>query len=112
MLGSDQLAAAWHQQAAAYHQAGALRAGSPYTLPISAAQRFSPGGLLGPGLPPAASSSGGHHLPHIKPDLDATGAGHHHHGSSGHHGHHGHHGHRGGGGGVSGGHHHEKECKS
>ena len=111
MLGSDQLAAAWHQQAAAYHQAGALRAGSPYTLPISAAQRFSPGGLLGPGLPPAASSSGGHHLPHIKPDLDATGAGHHHHGSSGHHGHHGHHGHRGGGG-VSGGHHHEKECKS
>jgi len=110
MLGSDQLAAAWHQQAAAYHQAGALRAGSPYTLPISAAQRFSPGGLLGPGLPPAASSSGGHHLPHIKPDLDATGAGHHHHGSSGHHGHHGHHGHRGGGG-VSGGHHHEKESK-
>ena len=102
MLGPD-LTAAWHQQAAAY-QAGALRAGSPYTLPISAAQRFSPGGLLGPGLPPSSSSGAPHHLPHIKPDLDAAAApGHHHHGSSGHHGHHGH---RGGGG-----HHHEKECK-
>ena len=86
-----------HQQAAAYHQAGALRAGSPYTLPISAAgSRFSPGGLLGgPGLPPTSGGpSGGHHLPHIKPDLDA-GVPPGHHGSSGHHR----------------AHHHEKECK-
>jgi len=67
----DQLAA-WHN-AAAYHQAGALRAGSPYSLPITSGtmSRFSPGGLLGhPGLSPA--SNGGPHLPHIKPDLDSS----------------------------------------
>ena len=73
-----------HQQAAAYHQAGALRAGSPYSLPITSGSRFPPGGLLGhhPGLSPASSQGGGHHLPHIKQDLEAASSGNHHHGSS------------------------------
>lgn len=87
MLGPDQLAA-WHQQAAVYHQAGALRAGSPYSsLPItSATSRFPPGaaGLLGHhGLSPSGAQG---HLPHIKADLDAANSGNHHHGSSHHHG--------------------------
>ena len=63
----------FRHNAAAYHQAGALRAGSPYSLPITSGtmSRFSPGGLLGhPGLSPA--SNGGPHLPHIKPDLDSS----------------------------------------
>jgi len=85
MLGPAQLEA-WHQ-----YQSGALRAGSPYSLPITSGSmsRFSPGGLLGhhPGLSPAGSGpQGGHpHLPHIKQDLDAvSNVNHHlnHHGSS------------------------------
>jgi len=73
---SDQLAY-MHHQAAAYQQAGALRAGSPYSLPITSGSmsRFSPGGLLGhPGLSPA--SNGGPHLPHIKADLDSSSSNH------------------------------------
>ena len=71
-----------------YQQTGALRAGSPYSLPITSGSmpRFSPGGLLGhhPGLSPASAGQGGHshHLPHIKQDLDAVSSGNHHHGSS------------------------------
>ena len=76
------------QVQAAYHQAGALRAGSPYSLPITSGSmsRFGPGGLLGhPGLSPA--SNGGPHLPHIKAELDSSSSNSH---SNSHRG--GHHG--------------------